>query len=60
MGYMEIASYLGMVALALNEITADRPDELSANLLQATREAELILFRLAVEELEQKVKGTQE
>ena len=56
MGYMEIAGHLSVVAMALSKSLLEKDDEVMKETLEAVREAELIMFRLAVDELGAQIK----
>lgn len=49
MSYMEIASYLGLISIAMAD-TKDRTAEIEKG-LEAVRTAQLIIYKLALKEL---------
>ena len=53
MTYMEIASYLSVISIILAEARHD--DAVSDKLLEAVRTAEMIVFRMALDEIAGKV-----
>ena len=59
--YMEIATYLGVVSTILTEIRKEaeekQVDDINEKMLEATRSAQLIMYRLAVDDLAKKVSG---
>lgn len=61
MTYMEIATYLGVVSTILTEIRKEaeekQVDDINEKMLEATRSAQLIMYRLAVDDLAKKVSG---
>ena len=58
---MEIATYLGVVSTILTEIRKEaeekQVDDINEKMLEATRSAQLIMYRLAVDDLAKKVSG---
>ena len=61
MTYMEIATYLGVVSTILTEIRKEakekQVDDINEKMLEATRSAQLIMYRLAVDDIAKKVSG---
>ena len=62
MGYMEIAGHLAVLATCLatsmqDKNKADKTDKIVEQGIEALREAELIMFRLALDELRTQIRS---
>lgn len=56
MGYMEIAGYLASLNIAICEGLKQKDNDYQRKMIEALRQAEMIMFRLAVDELAETIK----